>query len=51
MAIATPGNVNKQSGSGGPNTRSAGVRKGGRNQGKVSGAPRLNTAHPRKMGQ
>jgi hypothetical protein len=51
MAIKTPGSVNQQSGSGGPNVKTAGVRKGGKNQGKVAGGVRLNTAHPRKMGQ
>lgn len=51
MAIATPGSVNSQSGSGGPNTKSTGVRKGGKNQGKVAGTSTRYSAHPRKRGQ
>ena len=51
MAIATPGSVNSQSGSGGPNVRTAGVRKGGKNQGRSGGNYSLNSAHKIKRGQ
>lgn len=44
MAIATPGSVNRQSGSGGPNVRTSGVRKGGKNQGRVAVTAKLGTA-------
>lgn len=51
MAIATPGSVNSQSGSGGPNTKSGASKGGGKNQGKVAGTGRRYSAHPRKRGQ
>lgn len=51
MAIKTPSSVNAQSGTGGPNVRTSGVRAGGKNQGKSSGKVSLNTAHPRTQGQ
>lgn len=50
MAIKTPGSVKAQQGSGGPNVKTAGVRRGGSNQGKVSGGAKLNN-NPRRMGQ
>ena len=49
--IKTPGSVNAQNGSKGPNTVSRGVRSGGTNRGKVTGVTRRYAAHPRTQGQ
>lgn len=52
-AIKTPGSVNTQSGDTGGSSRRVrtGVRSGGSNQGKVTGASRRYSAHPRMKGQ